>query len=164
MKIVELIGNKVALVDDADFVSVSKHKWRAQVNHLKGQVVWYAVRTVKGMDGKKRTIYLHREILGLMPHDGVKTDHADGDGLNDQRHNLRRADRSLNAMNTRKRPGASRFKGVSPDSRYGTFVARIVKEQKEIYIGTFPTEEEAASAYNRKAQELFGEFARLNQI
>lgn len=35
---------------------------------------------------------------------------------------------------------------------------------KMIYIGRYFSEEEAALAYNRKATELWGEFARINEV
>jgi hypothetical protein len=43
---------------------------------------------------------MHRMILGLKPGDGVHTDHWDGNGLNNQRANLRQGSRSQNMRNT----------------------------------------------------------------
>jgi hypothetical protein len=34
--------------------------------------------------------------------------------------------------------------------------------RKNIHIGMYPTIEEAALAYDKKAVEMFGQFARLN--
>ncbi|MCV5968484.1 hypothetical protein, partial [Lactococcus petauri] len=42
--------------------------------------------------------------------------------------------------------------------------ARIQHNKKQITIGYFNNEEEAALAYNKKAIELHGEFASLNKI
>jgi len=133
MKVILLSGNKVALVDDQDFAFISKWGWRAEANHSRSthKKVWYAARTEKGTDGRKRTIYMHRELLGLVPHDGIKTDHRDGDGLNNQRFNLRRADSSTNAMNVRKQDGTSRFKGVYLDKRDQLWQANITVGRAE---------------------------------
>jgi|TARA_R110002020_G_C15975619_1_gene747963 hypothetical protein len=40
--------------------------------------------------------------------------------------------------------------------------AYIMFNQKNIYLGSYKTKEEAARAYDKKAIELFGEFAQLN--
>jgi len=40
--------------------------------------------------------------------------------------------------------------------------ARISFNTKKIYLGSYKTKEEAARAYDKKAIELFGEFAQLN--
>ena len=42
------------------------------------------------------------------------------------------------------------------------FVSQIVINYKHIYLGIYKSEIEAAKAYDRKAKELFGEFARPN--
>lgn len=75
--------------------------------------------------------------------------------------NCRWATSQQNSMNTGKhKPTASRFKGVSAKGkRWG---ACIKHNRRGIYIGVFDTEEEAASAYDVKARELFGEFACCN--
>lgn len=73
-------GGLVALVDEADWPAVSQHRWFT----LKAQrsLTVYARATVSG-----RTIYMHRLIMGE-PKMGV-IDHIDGNGLNNQRANLR---------------------------------------------------------------------------
>ncbi len=68
---------------------------------------------------------------------------------------------------TRHSPRGSRsgFRGVI---RHGTsgrlWRARISKDGMRYELGTFPTRDEAAAAYNTKAQELFGGRARLNPL
>ena len=106
---------------------------------------------------------MHSEITGY-----ARTDHADGNGLNNQRANLRAASASQNAMNIDNRnlskPAAisSHFKGVHFDRAAKKWYARIAKDGKRIHLGLFREEVDAATAYNFKAYELFGEFARFN--
>jgi hypothetical protein len=54
------------------------------------------------------------------------------------------------------------FKGVWRDKKTGKCWAQIYFEGKLIHLGSFATAEDAARAYDRKAIELFGQFARLN--
>ena len=42
------------------------------------------------------------------------------------------------------------------------FMAKIQFQKKHIHIGYYMTAEEAAIAYDKKAREVFGEFARTN--
>ena len=46
----------------------------------------------------------------------------------------------------------------------GKWQASICHNHKRIHIGLFEDIKDAAAAYNRKALELFGEFAFLNEI
>jgi hypothetical protein len=44
------------------------------------------------------------------------------------------------------------------------FYARIHTGPKQIYLGSYDTIEEAATAYNIAASELYGEYAKLNDL
>jgi hypothetical protein len=46
----------------------------------------------------------------------------------------------------------------------GKYQANIKYQKKQMNLGTYETIDEAAHAYNKKAIELFGEFAVLNPI
>lgn len=92
-------------------------------------------------------------------------DHVNLDKLDNRRSNLRAATMGQNMANTRKKTGlSSKYKGVSFSVLNKNWRARIKKQGKEIWIGAFHTQEEAARAYNKSARALFGEFALLNQV
>jgi hypothetical protein len=117
---------------------------------------------------------MHREILGLNHGDRSLVDHRNGNTLDNRRCNLRLATRAQNVFNTAKRKAkaTSKYKGVtwskqasSNGTKYdGKWRAQIRHNSKLIHIGMFTNELEAARAYNSKAKELFGEFARLNDV
>ena len=117
MMVVPLSGAKaagrVARVDDSDYEQAMRYVWYVWERQRAGR--WsgpYAI-TVIWVDGRRTTMKMHRL---LMPGAG-KVDHEDGDGLNCQRYNLRKATDSQNQANTGKRTGqqlyTSQFKGVS---------------------------------------------------
>ena len=69
-------------------------------------------------------------------------------------------------MNIKVSRGKSQFKGVSLDNRlkYRKWRATIVVYKKQIGLGYYLTEEEAAEEYNDAALKYFGEFASINQM
>jgi len=155
LKEIQLTQGFVALVDDEDYDRVSEHKWRI----LRGRRTIYAMTTMK-VDGKYTNVYMHRFVLELTDPE-IQGDHADLDGLNNQRHNLRKCTQSQNAANSESRTGSSsQYKGVSVFR--DKWAADIRINNKTIHLGIFSTEHGAAMAYDRKAIELFGEFARTN--
>ena len=159
MKEIPLSQGKIALVDDQDFETLSRRKWYAWRYTLKSRVAWYAMRGLYREDGSHQIIGMHRAILPGV----AQVDHIDGDGLNNQRANLRPATPAQNQQNGFKRAGcSSRFKGVSWDGSRNKWKAQIGINYCVRNLGWFETEEAAARAYDAAAQECFGEFARLN--
>ena len=112
-------------------------------------------------NGEKRL--MHREIMDAAP--GEEIDHIDGNGLNNQKSNLRTATRSQIVAKARpRRDKTSKYKGVSFVNQIKKWRSSIQKEGKRYYLGDYVDEDEAAKAYNKKACELFGSFARINPV
>lgn len=160
---VRLVSGSFAIIDDED-AWVLAYKWREKRGRR--MRTSYAVREVAMPNGKRRALYMHREILqnARLPI-GRYTDHRDGDGLNNVRRNLRTfnpiqraAYRKLNSNNK------TRFRGVRRQhpNRARSWVATIWFRRKQIHLGTFATARAAALAYDHAAAKAFGEFAFLN--
>ena len=155
MKEIKLSQNKVALVDDEDFEYLNQFKWYA----LKKSNTYYAVRNIRLANGKQTSIRMHRVILNVPK--GMETDHKNQNGLDNQRENLRICTRQENAMNgSSHKDSSSKFKGVSWYDR--KWHSQIEYKGVSKHLGGFLLENEAALSYNKKAIELFGEFAKLN--
>lgn len=155
MKKIPLTQGKFALVDDADFDWLNQWKWCAH----KTKNTWYACRNAPrgpGLPGRRgQLILMHRLLL---PGAQLK-DHRDGDGLNNQRHNLRQATYRQNGGNANlSKRNKSGFRGVYFSRDHNAWTSQVNRQ----HLGYFSTVEEAARAYDKAAVELFGEFARLN--
>lgn len=157
MREIKLTQGKVALVDDSDFDFLNQYKWYAR----KDGKNFYANRH-KRIEGKLTTITMHGALVEYQP--GTEIDHKDGNGLNNQRSNLRLCTRIENQRNSRPMCNKthSRFKGVSWNRRHNRWRARVTSDNITISLGCFETEIEAAIAYDQAAKKLHGEFARTN--
>lgn len=151
-----LSSGLVALVDESAFEQVvAAGPWHATPPRG-GRV--YAQRSVRRGDGRRTTQKLHSFLTGW-----AQVDHRNGDGLDNQRSNLREATRTQNNANSRRRTdNTSGFKGVTLDARIGRWNARIHVNGRRRSLGYFATAEQAAVAYDSAAREIFGEFARPN--
>lgn len=165
MRLIPLGGKhgkgRFAKVDDADFDRVNQYKWFLQ----KIGYVEYAVVDIIE-DGKRKYVYMHRLILDKELSGNQRVDHRDGDGLNNQRENLRACTGSQNCINKGKnKNNTSGYKGVilhKGDKRKKKWKAQIKVDRKVIVVGYFLTKEEAAKAYDEAALKYFGEFAKTN--
>ena len=152
MKTIQLTQGFFALVDDTDWELVSRFKWQANRGRTTSAV--YAMTTIN-----KKGVLMHRLILGIK----ASIDHIDGNGLNNQRANLRACTNQQNQANRTKQAGArSIHKGVSFFKGTKKWTASISVNARKVHLGYFSNEIDAARAYDRKAVELSGEFARLN--
>ena len=157
MREIPLTQGKVALVDDEDFPDISQFKWYA----LKGGLTFYARHALR-CDGKRDFESMHRRILKCKP--GQRVDHENHNGLDNQKHNIRRCTRSENNRNRKKQknPTSSEFKGVHWDRCNGKWQAQIRKNGRNKHLGLFVSDVEAAHAYDVAARKIFGEFALTN--
>lgn len=164
MKEITLTQDKVALVDDCDYDELAGYSWSTITTHNNKQ---YAIRVQKIKGGSKRgkqvSHRMHRVIWQLhnkkIPK-GMEIDHINGDGLDNRSENLRLCTRAQNCYNSKpsKLGCTSRYKGVHHSS--GKWKVQVQHK----HVGSYATEIEAAQAYNRKAREIFGEHASLNDI
>jgi hypothetical protein len=154
---IPLGDNKFALIEEEDYPLVSQYPWHAY--RTKWNV--YAGTTVRLAGGENRTLLLHRLLLGAKP--GEEVDHIDLDGLNCTRKNLRLASHLQNVWNQRRKiTNTSGYKGVYLVRGRNVWHARIRDHGRQIHLGYFVDPVEAARAYDAKAREIAGEFARLN--
>jgi hypothetical protein len=153
---VPLTRGKFALIDDADASRVLQHRWRVrQAPHTS-----YAITDIRNQRGELHTVSMHRFILE--PEAGLVVDHLDDNGLNNTRANMRLCSQAENAARVRRPTSRSGYRGVNRQVLASTWVARICYRGQQIDLGSYPTAEQAARAYDAKARELHGDHARLN--
>lgn len=158
MKRIPLTQDKYAIVDDEDYEYLNQWKWmlRRDKNNL------YVVRGV-WVNNKVEIILMHRLIMNC-PKD-MEIDHINHNGLDNRRYNLRICTHAQNCQNRKPyKNKLSKHKGVTWRKDSKKWKAQIRFNGKQMSIGSYITESEAIRAYNKKAKELFGEFAYLNGL
>ena len=149
MKKIPLTQGKFAIVDDEDYPLLNRWSWFA--HNERGY--WYAVR---------KHVRMHRFILGAKK--GQEVDHANGNGLDNRKSNIRICTISQNQANAnlRQEQKTSQFKGVCWHKHSRKWRAQIKVNGEKIHLGCFLNEIDAARAYDVVARHYFGEFARTN--
>lgn len=137
------------LIDEADLGLLRQHKnghWHFIVEANGYISVW-----------TKKKFFLHRLIMN--PSTEMLVDHIDGNKLDNRRRNLRICTRTRRNMKSAGCEGSS-FKGVWMNGK--KWAARISIDNKQVHLGTFATEVEAALAYDAAARLQDTEFRFLN--
>lgn len=166
MKEIQLSQGKVALVDDGDFEWLNQWKWhsiRKPNNRFYASRQTKITRTDKGQ--RQTMLLMHRFILS--PDKRLVIDHKDGNGLNNQRNNIRVCTTAQNIQNRRKLPtNTLGLKGISIEVGNGrktpAYKAGIMIEGTLHYLGCYKTPEEAAKVYDDAARKYHGEYACVN--
>lgn len=140
MKKIPLTKGYFALVDDSDYEWLNQWKWQA----CKSKHTVYAIRMIRRKDLTKQ-VWMHREIMKT-PDDKI-TDHKDGNGLNNQRHNLKICTYRQNNQNVHvHKSEPTDYPGVKclPGEKY---TAEIYIDGKTVNLGVFDSEIAAFRAY-----------------
>ncbi|MFD2704209.1 HNH endonuclease [Salibacterium lacus] len=160
MKEIRLTQGKSTIVDDADYPYLSQFKW----HYCYG----YALRYDKdhyAKTGVSKNIFMHRELVNTP--EGLKTDHINGDKLDNRKENLRICNSAQNAANkltTKHKSTSSKYRGVMLPKGRRKWESYIYSKRKRTRLGFFETEEEAALSYNLAAKKIFGDFANFNKL
>jgi hypothetical protein len=158
-------GTHEVLYDAEDEDKINKYNWYVS----KQQYCFYVRTHIPHPDGgftrggrrRQTTLEMHRLVAGTPK--GMSTDHINGDGLDNRKQNLRICTTAENGRNRGKsKNNTSGFKGVSWHKNRKIWYVHIRHNKKLMHIGSFKDKEEAARAYDRKAIELHGKFAKLN--
>lgn len=144
-KLIPLSNGEFAMVDNEDFDMVKDINWTTN-NY------GYVRNASLGM--------IHRFIMTTP--DELDIDHINHNKLDNRKNNLRVATRSQNIINTRPRKGTSKYKGVCWIKNNRKWLGYVNLNGKRFRLGLFTNEVECAKARDRKALELFGDFAYLN--
>jgi hypothetical protein len=160
MRRIDISDGYTVLIDSEDAELVTGFDWRP-LRLDNGLVYAHAWRG-------HLHVYMHRLILG--PRDDQLVDHANGNGLDNRKDNLRAATHSQNHANTgkmtprRRATYTSQYKGVFWDAARNKWQAQIAAPEggRRRSLGRFATDLEAARAYDAAALAQWGEFARLN--
>lgn len=148
MKEICLSKGAVAIVDDDDYESLSKHKWYLH----KGGAVHHR-------SAAEKVIFMHRRILN--PPQGMCIDHINGNKLDNRRVNLRVCTSGENSQHRIKLPhhNTSGVLGVSWHKHLQKWQVRINVKKQCVCLGYFSRLQDAAQARREAEQKYFGEFA-----
>jgi len=158
----------ITTVDEWMFEEVNQYRWSANIQPVGGGYFKvYAVRERrKGEKASGKTIYLHRQLLGILNDSNIHGDHLDGNSLRNSLLNLSPGSQAENMQNQVLSPRGSvpKFRGVyrySPNSPKGRrekpFEARFSFGGNRIGCGHHKTAMEAAIARDRAVLKIHGE-------
>lgn len=152
MKQIELSQGLFTLVDEEDYIFLNQVKWSAS----------YHKRTKRWVASNSKLTLLHRYLLGVTD-PLVLIKHKNGNTLDNRRENLEIISKRESRIRSKKKKGTNKYRGV-------TFEKTIINGNKwrvdigNTCVGTYPTEKEAALAWNKAALETYGEAAQLNVV
>jgi hypothetical protein len=133
------------IVDEDMYYDLIQYKWHFTNNYI------YT----------NNHLALHRHVMNYTGKDFV--DHINGNTLDNRKENLRILTPKQNAMNrTSGKNTSSKYIGVHLNRKTNRWVSRINTNGRNIHLGTFDTEIEAAKARDEYTIKLFGEFGKLN--
>jgi len=167
-------SDKQVLVDGEVYDYITNNEYLKSVKflenlrmHSSGYAFFQKNRMTRQGTYKNETIYLHK----LVAEKFIEKPEADyrlyvlirnGDRLDCRLKNLEFASFSKVTRNTKYTDSKTGFRGVHKERK--KYRAVIYNNRERINLGLFDTAEEAAEAYNKKSEELFGVTRGLNKL
>lgn len=158
---IKLFTGRYACVSDEDYETLSQFAW---YESKKGYPTTGIYLGKYGEKYRTKQVFMHRMIMGDTK--GLYVDHMNRDPLDNRRENLRVATHSQNLVNRKFYKGKTDI-GVyknDPKKENSHWYFHVSLNGKTHKGFGFKTKEEAMQARNKKAIELYGEFARLNEV
>ena len=166
MKKIKLTQGRYALVDNEDYLYLNRFKWT--LNEKKTEQSGntyeyeYACKTIQ-RNKKQIQVYMFEFLIEAINYECVVFKNKNT--LDYRKSNLGLVSYGVRGTMAKKRIGTySKYKGLTYRPKKKVFEVRICKDKKTYCLGKFENEIEGALAYNRKAKELYGEFAYQNNI
>ena len=155
MKRIPLTQGKFAIVDNKNYEWLNQWKWYFKLG--------YATRNIDLDNKKRKTLFMHR-LINNTP-DGFETDHINRNKLDNRKENLRTVTHSQNVISREKQSNnTSGHTGIFWYKDRQKWVASIVVNKKQIYLGSY-SKIGVAWLARRWGERLYhGEFARLNTV
>ena len=152
--IIELFNRKKekvgeTIVDEECYYNLIQYKWcLQQQGYVIGKV-------------KDKLLLLHRYILNYDGKDYI--DHINNNPLDNRKNNLRIVTPSQNNMNKiSNKNSTSKYIGVSWSNKENKWQSNIKVDGKQMNLGRFKCEIEAAKARDIATKKFYGEFGNLN--
>lgn len=153
-------SNDVALLDDEDYnkIVALNLTWCKSSGSVSAKM-WHKA----GSYLLRKTVHIHRIIMGLTFDDKRQVDHINLNFLDNQRSNLRICSKAQNCCN---KPSKNKhgYKGIYFCPKVKVWYARVKINGEYISLGRYSTAKIAALAYNFGAYKYHGEFAHVNII
>lgn len=166
--------DKNVLLDDATYEFLQTNPYLVSIDfvnnlriHSRGYAFFQKNWPLKEGGYRNETIYLHKLIAEkFIPkpesESRLYVSFNNGDRLDCRLENLEWAPLSKVVRKTTKSDNKLGYRGVIQEGK--RFRAIIHYNKQKINLGTYPTIEEAAEAYNKKSEELFGKTLSLNKL
>ena len=148
-----MINGIKAYIDKDEYWRIEKYKYYP--NRYKSEKKKYLRRTAI-INGKKTYLLLHREIMNT-PKEMV-CDHINGNTYDNRKKNLRNCTQRENIHNAKLyKTNKTGYKGVSINTQYNKYEARIIINGKGIFLGRYKNKRKAFMAYIKKLKELYAD-------
>lgn len=141
-----------ALVDWKHRIAIRSLSWCVHIRPAPCKLI-YVMGNMRGSDGKRRPIYLHRWLTNAPT--GADVDHINRNGLDNRLANLRIVTRAQNCVNMTRTASQHGFHGIARSG--GLYYGRMAIDGRKYCTRGYNAPEDAARAWDEMAVSFHGE-------